>query len=103
MKRFSAFVISAVATVASSVALSQVTVGAAPSGDATQVATRIIKYNFPKCKQVSGASRVRDGSIRATCDGVLYRVFTMFDAKQGKTLELALNCVAAKSINVSCE
>jgi hypothetical protein len=81
---------------------SQMAVGAAPTGDATQVAARIIKYNFPTCKQVSGAWRMHDGAIAATCDGILYLVFTMFDAKQGKTIELALNCAAAKAINVSC-
>jgi hypothetical protein len=102
MKRLGA-VIAAAFTVASPlVALSQMAVGAAPTGDATQVAARIIKYNFPTCKQVSGAWRMHDGAIAATCDGILYLVFTMFDAKQGKTIELALNCAAAKAINVSC-
>lgn len=81
----------------------QVAVGAAPAGDATAIAARIIKYNFPTCKRVSSATRVADGSIRAKCDGKDYLVFTMFNPKEGKTLELALNCTAAKSLlNVSC-
>lgn len=78
-------------------------VGAAPKGDPTEVASRIIKYNFPKCKRVSNASRSPDGSIRAKCDSTDYLVFTMFNPKEGKLLELALNCTAAKSLlNISC-
>lgn len=77
--------------------------GAAPQGDATAVASRIIKYNFPNCKRVSSASRAPDGSIRARCDGELYMVFTMFNAKEGKLTELAMNCTAAKALlDVSC-
>jgi hypothetical protein len=77
--------------------------GAAPKGDATVVASRIIKYNFPACKRVSGAVRQRDGSIRAKCDGIEYLVATLFDPKEGKVLELALNCkVAKEKLNISC-
>lgn len=79
------------------------TVGAAPSGEATAVASRIVKYNFPACKRVSSAVRASDGSIRARCDGKDYLVFTVFNQKEGKTLEVALNCTAAKSLlNVNC-
>jgi len=78
-------------------------VGAAPKGDPTAVATRIIKYNFPTCKRVSNATRNPDGSIRARCDGTDYLVFTVFNAEEGRTLEVALNCAAAKTLlNVSC-
>jgi hypothetical protein len=78
-------------------------VGAAPKGDPTAVASKIIKYNFPECKHVSNASRSPDGSIRAKCDGTNYLVFTVFNPKEGKVLELAMNCTAAKSLlNVSC-
>jgi hypothetical protein len=78
-------------------------VGAAPKGDATVVASRIIKYNFPSCKRVSNAVRLPDGSIQATCDGIVYRVLTVYSPKEGKMLELALNCEAAKRLlNVSC-
>jgi hypothetical protein len=73
-------------------------VGAAPDGDATQVATRIIQYNFPDCKQVTTAVRVQDGSIHATCDDIDYLVFTIFNAKEGKTIEVAMNCSAAKQL-----
>jgi hypothetical protein len=69
-----------------------VSIGAAPGGDPTVVASRIIKYNFPACKRVSGAVRLSDGSIRATCDGIEYRVFTVYSAKEGKMLEVAMNC-----------
>lgn len=80
-----------------------ISVGAAPKGDATAVSSRIIKYNFPTCKRVSNAVRLGDGSIRATCDGVDYRVFTVYSAKEGKMIEVALNCVAAKQhLGVSC-
>ncbi|KTD48045.1 hypothetical protein Lrub_1493 [Legionella rubrilucens] len=78
-------------------------VGAAPEGDATEVATRIIQDNFPECKQVTTAIRAPDGSIHATCDNIDYLVFTLFDAKKGKTIEVAMNCTAAKQLlNVSC-
>lgn len=78
-------------------------VGAAPKGDPMTVSSRIIKHNFPECKRVSNATRNSDGSIRAKCGGTDYLVFTMFNAKEGRTLELALNCTAAKSLlNVSC-
>lgn len=75
-----------------------VSVGAAPKGDVTLVATKIIKFNFPDCKHVSAAVRLADGSIRANCDGTDYRVFTVYDAKEGKMLELAMNCTAAKQL-----
>ena len=77
-------------------------VGAAPKGDVTAVASRIIKYNFPICRKVSGAVRQADGSIRASCDGTQYLVFTMFNAKEGKLSELAMNCTAAKKLGVNC-
>jgi hypothetical protein len=80
-----------------------VAVGAAPKGEPRIVASRIIKYNFPACKRVVNATRMPDGSIRAQCDGVDYLVFTVFNAKEGKMLELALNCDAAKRLlDVSC-
>ena len=79
------------------------TVGAAPKGDSTTVASRIIKYNFPTCKRITGAMRAPDGSIRASCDGTAYLVFTLFDPKEGKLHEVALNCTAAKKLlDVSC-
>jgi hypothetical protein len=79
------------------------TVGAAPKGDARAVASRIIKYNFPTCKNVSNANRMQDGSIRARCDSTDYMVFTIFNAKEGRAVEVAMNCTAAKSLlNVSC-
>jgi hypothetical protein len=79
------------------------TVGAAPKGDTTKIAARIIKYNFPTCKRVSSATRKQDGSIRAMCDGTDYLVFTVFNAKEGRMLEVAMNCTAAKTLlNVSC-
>lgn len=80
-----------------------VSVGAAPKGDAKTVATKIIKYNFPDCKRVSTAVRLADGSIRANCDGTNYLVFTVYDAKEGKMLEVAMNCTATKRLlNIDC-
>ena len=88
---------SAVATAAS------ISVGAAPKGDAKAVASRIIKDNFPSCKRVADAKRRIDGSIQARCDGIDYLIFTVFNPKEGRVLELALNCIAAKKhLNVSC-
>lgn len=79
-------------------------VGAAPKGDATAVAVRIIKRQFPRCQRVSAAARnPNDGSIRAKCDGTDYVVLTVFNASIAKTREVALECSAAKSLfNVSC-
>jgi hypothetical protein len=78
-------------------------VGAAPKGDPKNVASRIIKENFPECRRVTKATRSSDGAIRAQCDATDYLVFTLFDAKAGKAHEVALNCTAAKRLlNVSC-
>lgn len=73
-------------------------VGAAPKGDATAVATRIIKYNFPSCKLVADATRRSDGSIRASCDGTSYLVFTVLNPNEGKVIEVAMNCAAAQKL-----
>jgi len=82
---------------------SAITVGAAPKGDAATVASRIIKYNFPACRKVSGAVRRSDGSIRAACDGTQYLVFTIFNPNEGKVIEVAMNCTASKQlVNVPC-
>lgn len=89
--------------VASSVVAGIPPVGAAPKGDPKVIASRIIKYNFPECRNISRATRMQDGSIRANCDSVDYMVFTVFNAKEGRTLEIALNCTAAKALlKVSC-
>lgn len=84
-------------------AIAQSSVGAAPKGDTKAVASRIIKHNFPSCRTVSNAVRAPDGSIRAQCDTSNYMVFTIFNAKEGKTSEIALNCTAAKKLlNIDC-
>jgi hypothetical protein len=76
-----------------------VSVGAAPSGDPKKVAEKIIKLNFGSaCNRVSTASRLSDGTIRATCNGNEYRVFTMYDPSKGEMMELALNCTFADSL-----
>jgi len=77
-------------------------IGAAPTGDAKTVASKIIKHNFPTCKNVTKATRLPDGSIGATCDTNDFLVFTMFNAKEGKTVELAMNCTAAKTYGINC-
>jgi hypothetical protein len=80
-----------------------ISVGAAPKGDAQAVATKIIKENHPACNTVSGATRHADGSIRAQCNGTSFLVFTVFNPKEGRTIELALNCTAAKKhLNIAC-
>lgn len=90
-------------TFISASAIAQSSVGAAPKGDAKVVASRIIKHNFPSCRTVSHAVRAPDGSIRARCDTSNYMVFTIFNAKEGKTSEIALNCTAAKKLlNTDC-
>lgn len=80
------------------------TVGAAPKGNALVVASRVIKFNFPSCKKVSDAKRKADGSITATCNEAAYLVFTVFNPTEGRTIELAINCTAAKKrLNISCK
>lgn len=79
-------------------------VGAAPKGNAMVVASKIIKYNFPTCKKVEDAKRRADGSITATCNGADFLVFTVFNPKEGRTIELAMNCTAAKQrLDISCK
>lgn len=96
------FTITALLTAVAAVA--QTTVGAAPKGDPKAVASRIIKYNFPtSCKAVTKAVRHEDGSIQATCSGTEYRVGTLFDASEGKVIEMSINCRKAKELlNVDC-
>jgi len=78
-------------------------IGAAPKGDAVNVASRIIKENFPECRRVTKAVRAADGGIHARCDATDYLVFTLFNAKEGKVREVAMNCTAAKRLlNISC-
>jgi len=80
-----------------------ISVGAAPKGDAKAVAAKIIKENHPACKNISGAKRRADGSIRAQCNGTSFLVFTAFNPKEGRAVELALNCTAAKKhLDVAC-
>lgn len=80
-----------------------VTLGAAPKGDPKTVASRIIKKNFgKKCRNVSKAVRLSDGTIQASCGASDYRVFTLFNAEEGRLVELALNCTAAEELGVSC-
>ena len=98
MKTSSALVAGVLAVCGSTAQAENIPVGAAPKGNATAVATRIIKYNFPNCQSVSGASRRSDGAIRATCDNIAYLVFTVFKADEGKLLEVAMNCEAAKKL-----
>lgn len=88
---------------ASTAAAASIAIGAAPKGNATTVASRIIKENHPTCKRVQGAVRRPDGSIQADCNGSSYLVFTVFNPKEGRTIELAMNCTVAKrALNVSC-
>ena len=77
-------------------------VGAAPKGNAADVASRIIKYNFPACKRVTSATRTGEGAIVAVCDGSEYMVFTVFNKKEGKLIEVALNCTAALKMGINC-
>lgn len=80
-----------------------VTVGAAPKGNDSEVASKIIKYNFPACRKVENAKRKADGSITATCNGADFLVFTVFNPKEGRAIELAMNCTAVKTrLDISC-
>jgi hypothetical protein len=75
----------------------------APAGDATSVATSVIKANFDSCKRVTKATRQKDGSIYAKCSGVEYLVFTLKNPKTSTAQPVALNCEAAKTrLGISC-
>jgi hypothetical protein len=75
----------------------------APAGDATSVATSVIKANFDSCKRVTKATRQKDGSIYAKCSGIEYLVFTLKNPKTSKAQPVALNCEAAKTrLGISC-
>ena len=76
-----------------------VSVGGAPKGEPMAVAARVIKSKFPDCKQVSAATRLSDGSIRASCDGADYRIFTMYSPAEEKMIELVLNCTDVRGRN----
>jgi len=80
-----------------------IAIGAAPKGDAATIASRIIKKNFPECRRVTKATRAKDGAIHARCDKTDYLVFTIFNSKEGKLHEVAMNCTAAKDLlDISC-
>lgn len=96
-------ILAALITFSAAATAASITVGAAPAGEAAAVATRIIKKNYATCKRVSAAKRRPDGSIDARCDGSQFLVFTVFNPKEGRTIELAMNCTASKQLlNVSC-
>lgn len=77
--------------------------GPAPAGDTQTVAETVIKDNWPNCKRVVSAKRRKDGAIQARCDKTDYLVFTMFDPREGRHIEMALNCSAsARLMNLKC-
>jgi len=88
---------------ASTAVAGSIAIGAAPNGNTATVASRIIKENHPTCKRVTGAVRRADGAIQAYCNGASFLVFTVFNPKEGRTIELAMNCTAAKqTLDISC-
>lgn len=73
-------------------------IAAAPDGDPTIVAQKIIRENFEAtdCPLVVRAVRFGDGSIKAFCsNSEAFRVFRI----QGK--QVAMRCSAAKALGVS--
>ncbi len=80
-----------------------INIGPAPAGNATAVATSVIKANFDSCKRVTNATRQKDGSVFAKCSGVEYLVFSVKNQKSGAAQPVALNCDAAKTrLGISC-
>lgn len=81
----------------------KVSFGAAPKGNAPEVASRIIRENFAACKKVTSAKRLSDGSILAKCNGSDFRVFTVLKRDEGRTVEIAMNCtVLKKRLDIDC-
>jgi hypothetical protein len=71
----------------------------APAGKALVVARKVIGDNFDKsdCPAVTKASRLKDGSIRATCsNGEAFRIFTVVELHKA----VAMRCSAAEKIGV---
>ena len=90
-------------SIANAASAAPIAVGAAPKGDATKVAGKVIMDNFPACTKMGAATRRPDGSIKAICSGVEFLVFTVFNPKEGRTMEIAMNCSAAKKhLSISC-
>ena len=76
-----------------------VTVEAAPNGEAAVVAQRVIRENFDAsdCALVTFANRYGDGSIKALCDnGESFRIFTISGVGP-----VAMRCSAADRMGVS--
>jgi len=84
----------------SAAALAQATeprFGAAPAGNPTTVAQRIIRSNFDAsvCPRVTRAERLEGGSIRATCsNGETFRAFEI----DGQPVALRCSVAARRGI-----
>jgi hypothetical protein len=72
----------------------------APEGNPMTVARGAIKRAGHPCPTVSGARRMSDGSIAATCSN--HELYLIFQEK-GAPGAVALRCSAAKRLlNISC-
>ena len=95
MTRHALFSLAFIAVVSSASAQS-ISIGPAPSGNAITVASQVIKQAEHPCPKVTGARRLKDGSITAKCSNAeTYRVFSVKDKP------VALRCSVAKAIGVS--
>ena len=71
------------------------TIGPAPAGDTARVSLTVLKEADHPCPRVSSASRMQDGSIRASCsNGEDYRIVSA----DGRPL--AMRCSAARALGV---
>jgi hypothetical protein len=76
-------------------AFAQAVMGPAPSGDPMRVAGHMIAAAQHPCPRLTAASRLGDGSIRATCsNGEVYRLATV----NGE--DVAMKCSAAARVGV---
>lgn len=72
----------------------------APEGNPMEVAARVIRSNEQPCPRVIKAERVFDKTIRATCSNqISYRISKLKTA-EGKTIELSMNCQAARKLGI---
>lgn len=74
-----------------------VSVGPAPSGNAKDVATRVLREAEHPCPKVTSATRAQDGSIKAYCSN---REDYLIASLNGATV--ALRCSAARKLGVKC-
>ena len=85
--------------IATPVLATEISIGPAPDGDPALVAQQIILENFdpPDCPQITGATRLADGSIKALCsNGETFRVFYVRNIQKN----IAMRCSVLAALGI---